>query len=828
MLLLALLAAIIIPSLARASDLPPRLLAYVALGGAVPDAVHIGTAAALRPLPAARPMHMALVLAWHDEAGLRAAADAMYDPRSTQFQHYLRYTELLHRFGPDPAALGDLRSWLRARSLSPRRWNGGPILDVDGDVRQVEAAFQTEIWEYRLGSHTGYAPVRPPMLPAALAPLVQSIVGMSEWAVPLRSRIQAAPSAVTGRPRLYHTAAAVRASRPPVAAPAVGHSWADLAQAYDFAPFAAAALHGEGMRAALVELVPYVYSDIAAAAARLGIQPPNLTDIAIDGGNTAAGANIEATLDIELLHAAAPAAAIDVYNAPDAGAGTGLVDAYSAVASADNVQVLSLQWVNCEPLALTLPGFIGGQHALFLAMKAEGITVVGATGDDGAYACGDDQQPSPSTLAFQPAVNLPASDPFVLAVGATDLTIQAGSRRGIASETAWSCQSALVPACASGFGPYGGGGGGGVSGIFHKGDVYNTDLSWQTGPGVGTMVGGRQVPDVSLSGSFGDPSREEQVFWQGAWRQAGGTSAASPVWAALILLTDQALLRQQLKPLGWVNPLVYQLGAAVQPYPPYHDITAGDNLLYPATPGWDYATGWGSPDAWNFARDAIAYLGGAAPATGTPLFGTPGGSPTATPSPTATVTATATATRSATPGPVPTSTPSAVRTPQATGTPACGASGIANGTFQAGSLACWRVSGTPIPQTTAMARASHRYSALLTAGPQRKGGSLSQTFTVPSPLRRPVLHISYWLARSAVKGHVALFGKVTYPSLLIADAANHTLIRKVFMPHRERAWSGLTIALPAGGRRLTMSIGMPAQPEGIRLTLLVDEVRLGS
>ena len=79
-----------------------------------------------------------------------------------------------------------------------------------------------------------------------------------------------------------------------------------------------------------------------------------------------------------------------------------------------------------------------------------------------------------------------------------------------------------------------------------------------------------------------------------------------------------------------------------------------------------------------------------------------------------------------------------------------------------------------------------------------------------------------------MKGHVALFGKVTYPSLLIADAANHTLIRKVFMPHRERAWSGLTIALPAGGRRLTMSIGMPAQPEGIRLTLLVDEVRLGS
>ena len=285
------------------------------------------------------------------------------------------------------------------------------------------------------------------------------------------------------------------------------------------------------------------------------------------------------------------------------------------------------------------------------------------------------------------------------------------------------------------------------------------------------------------------------------------------------------MLQQRLKPLGWVNPLVYQLGAAVQPYPPYHDITTGNNLLYPATPGWDYATGWGSPDAWNFVRDAIAYLGGATPATGTPLFATPSGSPTATPSPTAT----ATVATSATPSPIPTATPSAVRTPQPTGTPACGSSGIANGTFQAGSLACWHLSGSPVPQTAATARAAHRYSAVLIAGPRRGGDTLSQAFAVPPSLRHPVLHISYWLAHSATGGSTVLFaGKASYPTLLIADPARRIILRKSLMPHRERAWSGVVLALPAGGRPLTITIGLPAQPDGTRLTVLVDEVRLGS
>ncbi|HCP62474.1 MAG TPA: hypothetical protein DIU14_08410 [Actinobacteria bacterium] len=60
--------------------------------------------------------------------------------------------------------------------------------------------------------------------------------------------------------------------------------------------------------------------------------------------------------------------------------------------------------------------------------------------------------------------------------------------------------------------------------------------------------------------------------------------------------------------LGFIDPVLYQLAATPQPFPPYHDVTRGSNLFYPATQAWDYATGLGSPDAFNLARDIVAAL----------------------------------------------------------------------------------------------------------------------------------------------------------------------------------------------------------------------------
>jgi len=69
----------------------------------------------------------------------------------------------------------------------------------------------------------------------------------------------------------------------------------------------------------------------------------------------------------------------------------------------------------------------------------------------------------------------------------------------------------------------------------------------------------------------------------------GGTSAVAPLWSGLIALLNQKLG----KPLGFLQPSLYGLPRAAGAF---HDITAGSNGAFSATPGWDAATGLGSPE----------------------------------------------------------------------------------------------------------------------------------------------------------------------------------------------------------------------------------------
>jgi hypothetical protein len=62
-------------------------------------------------------------------------------------------------------------------------------------------------------------------------------------------------------------------------------------------------------------------------------------------------------------------------------------------------------------------------------------------------------------------------------------------------------------------------------------------------------------------------------------------------------------------PSGPANPALHGFGANPSRFtaPAFHDVVLGDDLYYPATPGWDFATGWGSSDAAALVDDFIAY-----------------------------------------------------------------------------------------------------------------------------------------------------------------------------------------------------------------------------
>jgi subtilase family serine protease len=100
---------------------------------------------------------------------------------------------------------------------------------------------------------------------------------------------------------------------------------------------------------------------------------------------------------------------------------------------------------------------------------------------------------------------------------------------------------------------------------------------------------------MTVAAATGDG--QQNVFYS-----ASGTSAAAPLWAGLIALADQAAGH----PLGFINPVLYQIGRSSRYQRAFHDITTGNNTMrfphttiagYHAARGWDPVTGWGSPNA---------------------------------------------------------------------------------------------------------------------------------------------------------------------------------------------------------------------------------------
>jgi kumamolisin len=155
------------------------------------------------------------------------------------------------------------------------------------------------------------------------------------------------------------------------------------------------------------------------------------------------------------------------------------------------------------------------------------------------------------------------------------------------------------------------GGGGGLAAGIPK-------PSWQVGPGVENRysTGVRQVPDVSADADPGTgwmvftsgPANSSGDYPAGQYVQVGGTSAAAPFWSATLALVEEYVRLHGGAPVGFAAPMLYALAAHKQAFPPFHDVTFGGNRFYQATPGWNYATGLGSPDDYNLARDALAYL----------------------------------------------------------------------------------------------------------------------------------------------------------------------------------------------------------------------------
>jgi len=304
----------------------------------------------------------------------------------------------------------------------------------------------------------------------------------------------------------------------------------------------------------------------------------------------------ETTLDVEWAHAIAPGAAIVLLTSP--------VDETEGVQGLPQFlelekyaldhhlgHIISQSWSATEnTLFLNTAGPQGPQVVSdFLAFQQravlENVTVLAAAGDDGS----SNPETNGTTFYPFPTVGFPASSPFVTGVGGT--TLYADTSGNYQSETVWS----NAGCCA---------GGGGISQMFGEPVYQLFSLPW---PVQSKLKGMRGVPDVTYNADCYNAILIYLSYFGSAeagWYGICGTSEGSPQWAGIVADLNQYAGR----PLGFLNPALYAVGGLGRFSSFGRDITVGNNALldvpgavapgYSATPGWDLASGWGSP---NFA-----------------------------------------------------------------------------------------------------------------------------------------------------------------------------------------------------------------------------------
>jgi kumamolisin len=491
--------------------------------------------------------------------------------------------ELAARYGADPADIARVREVLSGRGLT--------VTSVDESSRRVQVAGQVGVLAGVFGvtlrrvrrslgaasasagaasasagaasasAGASSAPVEyrerqgPVLVPAELDDIVLAVLGLDD-------RAQAEPCVRRAEANRFAASdVAVRASGGrSFTAPQVG-------DCYTFP----SGTDGSGQTLAIIELGGgFSSKDLEMYFAALGIVPPQVTAVGVDGAANDPASPAGRPASIEVAGALAPGATQLVYFAPDTD--RGLLDAVSAAVHADPAPTaVCIGWAG--PEKSWTGQAISALNEVLADAAALGVTVCVATGDGGSGAYQGDGQ---SYLYF------PASSPYALACGGTSLVADTATG-SVRAETAWNDLD-------------NGATGGGVSDVFPM-------PAWQAAAGVPVQAegggAGRGVPDVAANA---DPATGYLVVVDGRQLVVGGTGTAAALWAALVCRLAQATGRR----FGLLQPLLY---AGISPgvtTPGFRDIVTGDNGAYRAGPGWDACTGLGAPDGEALLRQLLS------------------------------------------------------------------------------------------------------------------------------------------------------------------------------------------------------------------------------
>ncbi len=490
-------------------------------------------------------------------------------------RRYLTGEEFNSVYGADSADLAKIAAWAKANQLNVLE-SSAPTrrVQVEGTIQNVERAFSLELNEYQHPQDGQYRGREGEVhVPSELFGIVDGVFGLDTRRV--------------GRPRRRNMGRSVSLDsaslQNKLSNPFPGSFFPpEVAQLYSYP----ANLDGSKQNIAI-----FAFNGAGSPDPRGGYSPaalttyfekvlggkmPTITDVVVQGPGNDPGPDTEASdqqgdstgevmLDMCVVGSVAAGANIFMYFTEFTS--QGWLDAlHQAVTDHNAISIISISYGNPEddPEGAWSRMGVRVVNQAFQAAIAKGITICVASGDDG----------SSDGVGAGAHVDFPASSPFVLGVGGTKLVATSGAPPTIAEETVW---NELMQDE--------GAGGGGISAVFTK-------PSYQNGSKIPLSANpphrvGRGVPDVS---AVADPETGVIVMHIDGKQleQIGGTSASTPLWAALIARLNQGLGAK----CGFLNPLLYAKCANGV----LRDITVGNNGAYAAEPGWDACTGLGSPD----------------------------------------------------------------------------------------------------------------------------------------------------------------------------------------------------------------------------------------
>ena len=548
------------------------------------------------------------------EAALRQLMEEQQAKNSPNYHAWLTPEDFGKRFGPADADVQAVTNWLTAHGFQNIKVSKGKTtVEFSGNVGQVRNAFGTEIRKYNVNGEEHFANASDPQIPAALAPVVRGIRSLHNFHPKPQARTLGSFRRTESgeiRPLFTYTDSNGQFF-------AVGP--ADFAKIYNIPGSATGAgqsiaIVGQS-NINLQDIADFrsMFGLSAYASTCTGMPNQCALTVILNGPDPGlvGGDETESDLDVEWAGAVAPAATINfVTTQMTQTDGTAGIDG-SALYIVDNniAPILSESYGACEA------GLGSGGNAFYNSLwqqaAAQGITVVISAGDNGSAGCDPAAAPAnqdAATLGL--AVSGIASTPYNIAMGGTDfddvgnqstfwntansstttLPVPA-TAKGYIPEKAWNdscaaagfssgttngCTAAIINGNSSTGTDLAAGSGGSSTVYTGTGSTKPTNVSWQTGFGDAN----RDIPDVSLFSSDNGAStggaksfyivcQSDQDPTGGSgcnlttttssanhdFQGVGGTSAATPTFAAIMALVNQQTGQRQ----GVANYVLYSL-----------------------------------------------------------------------------------------------------------------------------------------------------------------------------------------------------------------------------------------------------------------------------